>query len=158
MEEHMVDFVIRYVATVPCKDGIGRTLMCAAQGRYTHATPEEAQAWIDGYLTNNSQSTLDEFGRDVQVRSCRCYPGHFDPMGVYFDMPDSESFLQKPPTSKTQGIPTKYKVTLRSKTTFKTEQDVIEVWPGQTPESVADRIAEGYGATVESVVLAETDI
>lgn len=88
----MTDYVIRYVATVPCKDGIGRTLMLPAQGRHTHATPEEAQSWIDSYL-----ATLDQFGRDVQVRPCKCYPGHFDPMNVWFDMPSMESFLNRAP-------------------------------------------------------------
>ena len=89
----MTDYVIRYVATVPCKDGIGRTMMLPGQGRNTHATPEEAQAWIDSYLANNSATTLDQFGRDVQVRPCKCYPNHFDPMNVWFDMQDLDSFL-----------------------------------------------------------------
>lgn len=37
----MTDFVIRYVVTVPRKNGIGRTLMRSAQGRNTHATPKD---------------------------------------------------------------------------------------------------------------------
>lgn len=41
--------MIRYVVTVPCKDGLGRTLMRPCQGCYTYATQEEAQDWIDGY-------------------------------------------------------------------------------------------------------------
>lgn len=90
-----VEYVVRYVATVPCKDGIGRTLFGPAQGRLTYATPEEAQAWIEGYLANNSQDTLDRFGRDVQVRPCKCYPGHFDPMGVYFDIPSIEEMVEQ---------------------------------------------------------------
>jgi len=93
----MSDYVIRYVATVPCKDGIGRTMMLPAQGRNTYATPEAAQAWIDSYLTNNSAATLDQFGREVQVRPCKCYPGHFDPMNVWFDLPDMESLLNRAP-------------------------------------------------------------
>jgi len=44
-------------------------------------------------LANNSADTLDRFGRDVQVRPCKCYPGHFDPMNVWFDMQDLDSFL-----------------------------------------------------------------
>lgn len=91
----MTDYVIRYVVTVPCKDGVGRTLMHPAQGRHTHSTAEEAQQWIDSYLRNNSAATLDEFGRDVQVRPCKCYPGHFDPMGVYFDMPAVEEVVAR---------------------------------------------------------------
>lgn len=138
----MAEIVIRYVVTIPCKDGIGRTLLGPAQGRHTHATSTEAQAWIDGYFANNSKATIDEIGTDLQVRPCNCYPGHFDPMNVYFDMPDS------------QEAPTKYKVSMRSKTMHTTDSEVIDVWPGQSPEAVASRIAEGYGATVESVVLA----
>lgn len=48
-----------------------------------------------------------------------------------------------------------YRVVLRSKTTFKTDSEIIDVWPGQTPEVVAERIAAGYGATVESVELVQ---
>lgn len=136
----MTDFIIRHVVTIPCKDGIGRTLMGPAQGRNTHATPEEAQAWIDGYFANNSQATLDMFGRDLQVRECKCYPIHFDPMNVYFDTPNFDSAV-------------KYEVIYRSKTTGKTDKENIIVWPGQTPQAVAERIADGYGAIVESVTL-----
>lgn len=99
-ESKMEDFVIRYVVTVPCKDGVGRTLMHPCQGRYTYATQEEAQAWIDGYMANNSQRTLDEFGRDLQARPCRCYPGHFDPQGVWFDMPEGGEILEAPQKQK----------------------------------------------------------
>ena len=91
----MTEFVTRFVVTVPCKDGMGRTLMHPAQGRYTYPAPEEAQAWIEGYLTNNSEATLDQFGRDVQVRPCKCYPGHFDPMEVFFDMPSPEEMVAR---------------------------------------------------------------
>lgn len=99
----MTDHVIRFVATVPSKDGIGRTLMLAAQGRNTHATPDAAQAWIDAYLADNSSDILDHFGRDVQVRPCKCYPGHFDPMGVWFDVPEGESDLERSSEVKGQA-------------------------------------------------------
>lgn len=46
----------------------------------------------------------------------------------------------------------KYKVTMRSKTTGGTDTETIEVHPGQDARQVADRIAEGYGATVEELV------
>lgn len=48
-------------------------------------------------MANNSSSTLDKYSGDVQVRPCKCYPGHFDPIGIYFDMPDLESFLANQP-------------------------------------------------------------
>lgn len=49
---------------------------------------------------------------------------------------------------------TKHTITMRSKTTFKTDTEVIEVHPGQDVQEVANRIAEGYGATVEAIVAA----
>lgn len=87
----MPDFVIRYVVTVPANGGRCLTLMRPAQGRHTYATPEEAQAWVDACLANNSDETLDQIGRDLQVRPCRCHPNHFDPMEVWFDLPDADS-------------------------------------------------------------------
>lgn len=83
----MTDHVIRYVITVPNKNGIGRTLMRPAQGRFTFPTDKEAEAWIEDYLRNNDATILDEIGRDVQASPCKCYPEHFDPMETYFDMP-----------------------------------------------------------------------
>jgi hypothetical protein len=47
---------------------------------------------------------------------------------------------------------TKHKVTMRSKTTGGTDTETIEVHPGQDAREVAERIAEGYGATVEGLV------
>lgn len=91
----MQDSVIRYVVTVPLDGHAGRKMMLPAQGRHTHATPDAAQAWIDGYFANNSQSIIDEVGRDLQVRPCKCYPGHFDPMMVYFDIPDDDGASTK---------------------------------------------------------------
>jgi 3-hydroxyisobutyrate dehydrogenase-like beta-hydroxyacid dehydrogenase len=81
--------VTRYVATYVNKDGM-RTLMTAAQGQYTYATPEEAQAWLDAVFTTttNSPATLESvWGKNprCEVRPCDCWAGHFDPMGVYFD-------------------------------------------------------------------------
>jgi len=80
----MTEFVIRYVATHINKDG--DRMSVAAQGRDTHATPEEAQAWIDSVMANNSMDRLNQlFGLPLEVRPCECYPNHFDPVGIYFD-------------------------------------------------------------------------
>lgn len=49
--------------------------------------------------------------------------------------------------------PEKYLLTMRSKTTFGTDIDEIFVWPGDDPQKVAERVAEGYGAMVESLVV-----
>lgn len=81
------DFVTRYVPTYINKDGM-RTLMGAAQGRNTFATEGEAQEWITAVTENNSADTLRQiWGDDPQfaVRPCPCWPGHFDPKGVWFD-------------------------------------------------------------------------
>lgn len=83
----MTATVIRYVPTHVGKDGL-RTLMTAAQGRHTYATPDEAQAWIDAVWGANTERELATlFGpRDTwQVRPVECWPGHHDPKGIYFD-------------------------------------------------------------------------
>ena len=77
--------VVRYVVTHIGRNGL-RTLATAAQGRYTHATREEAQADLDAMMANNSLDRLRSlFGLPLEVRACDCWPVHFDPMGVYFD-------------------------------------------------------------------------
>jgi hypothetical protein len=45
-----------------------------------------------------------------------------------------------------------FKLAMRSNTTFKTDSETIRVWEGQDEQEVAQRIAEGYGATVEELV------
>lgn len=79
--------VTRYVATYVNKDGM-RTMMSAAQGRNTHATAAEAQAWMEAVTANNSADTIKQVWGDnprFEVRPTACYPGHFDPMNVWFD-------------------------------------------------------------------------
>lgn len=81
--------VTRYVATYVNKDGM-RTLMTPAQGRCTHATPEAAQAWLDAVNnpeTNSASVLASVYGSNprFEVRPVACYPGHFDPIGVWFD-------------------------------------------------------------------------
>lgn len=79
--------VVRYVATYVKGDGM-RTLMTAAQGRYTYATAEQAQAWVDAVTGNNSADAVRQvWGENpkFEVRACDCYPGHFDPQNVWFD-------------------------------------------------------------------------
>lgn len=83
----MTENVTRYVATYVNANGL-RTLMGAQQGRCTFATPEEAQHWLDAVTANNSADVLRRtWGADprCEVRACACYPGHFDPIGIYFD-------------------------------------------------------------------------
>lgn len=80
-----VDAVTRYVVTHIGRGGL-RTMAHAAQGRNTYATPQEAQAWIDAAMKNNSKERLENlYGLPLEVRPCQCYTGHFDPVGVYFD-------------------------------------------------------------------------
>lgn len=81
-------YVTRYVATVIDREGM-RTLMTAQQGQYTYATVEECQQWIDAVIRNNSVELFTSvWGQQaigtIEVRPCKCYPGHFDPVGIYF--------------------------------------------------------------------------
>lgn len=83
---------MRYVVTFVNRDGM-RALAHAAQGRCTYETPEEAQAWIDAARVNNSADTLTSvYGTPdtLDVRPVACWPGHFDPVGIYFDAPEAE--------------------------------------------------------------------
>ena len=76
--------VTRYVVTHIGDHGL-RTLISAAQGRNTYATRAEAEAHMLAILKNNSVETLKSvYGLPLEVRACQCYPGHFDPVGIYF--------------------------------------------------------------------------
>lgn len=78
---------VRYVVTHVGGDGL-RTLLDPAQGRYTFATEAEAKARTDALLANNDPEFLKGIFGDlskIEVRPCECWPGHFDPIGVYFD-------------------------------------------------------------------------
>lgn len=89
----MPDHVIRYVVTHLAKDGL-RTLCGPAQGRLTHETPEGAQQHLDSMMQNNQIEgglLAGIYGLPLEVRPVKCYPGHFDPMGIYFD---TENVLQ----------------------------------------------------------------
>ena len=76
--------VTRYVVTHIGRDGM-RTLADPQQGRYTHATAEDAQARIDALTQANGSRLAESFGLPLEVRACECWPGHFDPQQVYFD-------------------------------------------------------------------------
>lgn len=82
--------VVRYVVTHVNKDGM-RTLAKAMQGRYTYATPEEAQQWIDQAIAANGDRLAEFYGLPLQVRPVECYPVHFDPMTCWFDDEESAS-------------------------------------------------------------------
>jgi hypothetical protein len=138
----MTDHVIRYVVTHINEDGM-RTICGPAQGRCTKATPEEAQSWLDDVVKANQIDVNGRiggvFGPPLKVRPVKCYPGHFDPMEcIWIDDEDPHEFMN-------------LEITMRSKTTFKTDKEIIRVWPGQSAQEVAERIASGYGATVEEI-------
>jgi hypothetical protein len=83
----MADHVIRYVVTHIGKDGL-RTLCGPAQGRHTNETHEEAQQMLDSMMVNNlveGDCLARVYGLPLEVHPVKCYPGHFDPMGIYFD-------------------------------------------------------------------------
>lgn len=79
--------VMRWVITKVNKDG-DRVLADPAQGRFTYATQQEAQARLDAITSspNNSADTLRDVFGDVStlaVRCVPCHPRHFDPIGIY---------------------------------------------------------------------------
>lgn len=82
--------VIRYVVTHVGEDGL-RTLTFPAQGRNTFATRAEAEAAMRALLDveRNGNDIAGVYGAQAvgtfQVRPCECWPGHFDPKGIYFD-------------------------------------------------------------------------
>lgn len=81
------EHVIRYVPTHINKEGY-RTLILPQQGRYTFATQEEAQTWIDTMRSSFDKETMEVAycsPDTMEVRPCECWPGHFDPMRRYFD-------------------------------------------------------------------------
>jgi hypothetical protein len=83
--------VTRYVPTYVNKRG-ERTLMRPTQGRYTFETAEAAQAWISAVIANNDADIISQIWGDkanFAVRPCACWPGHFDPKGVWFDLEES---------------------------------------------------------------------
>lgn len=84
-------YVTRYVVTnlmvMPNRE-IVRTLTFPAQGRYTYATEEEAQAQLDLFKPSLREKILGKRADTLEVRPCRCWPGHFDPKGIYFDLED----------------------------------------------------------------------
>jgi len=80
-------YVVRYVVTYINRDHM-RALAHAMQGRRTFETPEAAAAWIEAARANNSPAALAPVYGDVDrlaVRAVACYPGHHDPIAMYFD-------------------------------------------------------------------------
>lgn len=83
-DEHGRSYVVRYVVTHLNKNG-NRILADAQQGRNTYATSQEAEHAIEMRMKNNSLDTLQSvYGLPLEVRACKCYPVHFDPMEYYF--------------------------------------------------------------------------
>lgn len=88
--------VIRYVAAYedPTSDGetvFGESrlykMYSLAQGRYTHATIEECEAWIDSFFKSNNESAYARQHPEwltMAVVKCPCFPDHFDPMRTIF--------------------------------------------------------------------------
>jgi hypothetical protein len=57
----------------------------ACQGRNTYTTREEAQAWIDAVMANNSPERVSAMFRlPLSVSVADCYPTHLDPVGCYW--------------------------------------------------------------------------
>ncbi len=83
----LTPLVQRYVPTYQ-KPGELRSLMGPAQGRHTFDTAEGAERWLALVKSQNTPDGLQTLWGDPQgweVRPVWCWPGHFDPVGVYFD-------------------------------------------------------------------------
>lgn len=79
-----LQLVRRYVIA----SGSPSVIWTPLQGRYTRATAEEAQAYIDGIKASNSP---DRYPADLHVAAFWCYPGHFDPCGRCADTTATKS-------------------------------------------------------------------
>ena len=89
-EDIEISEVIRYVITnmiIMAGGATARTLTFPAQGRYTYATKEEAEERLKLFeLDSRTKRILSpKQASTLEVRPCRCWPGHFDPRGIYFD-------------------------------------------------------------------------
>lgn len=85
-DEIKEESVIRYVLT-HLKEPDFRIMNYPHQGRYTFETREEAEAQLKATIENNNSETLKQiYGENpkFEVRDCRCYSGHFDPMQTVF--------------------------------------------------------------------------
>lgn len=84
----MTEFVTRYVVTHIGTNGERRMTAPARQGRYTHATPEEAAQEMRDILNvkENNNDIPGVFGAQAvgtfEVRPIKCWPGHFDPASL----------------------------------------------------------------------------
>ncbi len=83
--------VTRYVVTYINRDGM-REMLGAKQGRHTYATEREANDYLKTMKANNDLAMMERLYGPIgslAVRPCECWPGHFDPVGIYFDDPDA---------------------------------------------------------------------
>lgn len=81
--------VTRYVLTHIGRDGL-RTIFGPAQGDNTFPTYEDAKRHMQNVIQNNAPERLAKFcGFPLEVRPCTCWPGHFDPKSIYFDVEES---------------------------------------------------------------------
>jgi len=77
-------YVIRYVIAQQNPEMGGKKLIGPMQGQYTYATKQEATRHLDAILQNNSRELLQSaYHLPLSVEVCRCYPNHYDPIGLY---------------------------------------------------------------------------
>ena len=83
----MADYVTRYVVTHIGTNGERRMTAPARQGRYTHATPAEAEQEMRDILNVgvNNNDIPGVFGEQAvgtfEVRPINCWPNTLDPAG-----------------------------------------------------------------------------
>lgn len=79
--------VIRFVITHVSDSNRLRTLTLGQQGRFTHATKDDAERRLAALRRPGGLARVlspTEF-QSLAVRMCECWDGHFDPCGIYFD-------------------------------------------------------------------------
>lgn len=96
LEEHREagNIIKRWAVSYLGRDGM-RRLFHAAQGRYTWATREFAEASAAEFDTEENRSRLAEvYGEQapgtLRASLVNCWAGHFDPVGIYADEGSNE--------------------------------------------------------------------
>ena len=80
----MSNTVTRYVITHQA-NGV-RRLTLPMQGRETYTTAAEAQQFLEAIRLGGIDRVIGEGAvKSLEVRPVPCYPGHFDPMTMWFE-------------------------------------------------------------------------
>lgn len=76
--------VMRWAVTHINLDGL-RVLTLGTEGRWTHATREDAQKQLEAFEPQLRAKVLDERADTLEVREIECWASHLDPCHSVFD-------------------------------------------------------------------------